>query len=985
MNTINKNLTQAKKLTKQYGMLRKIISIYVILALSLPVIAQEIYLFAYFTNKNNNKNGLHFAYSEDGYKWTPIGPEHSFLKCDYGNWSTEKKMRDPFILQGPDGTWHCIWTLNWDSDKIGYTSSNDLIHWRRQSYIPVMAELAETRNCWAPEMIFDDEQKQFIIFWASTIKVNGEWIVEEGKKYDHRMYYTTTKDFKTFAPAKIFFDPGHNVIDATIKKIEGTYYMIYKDERELPTPQKTLLIATSKSAEGPYTPESGKPFTKSWVEGPAIAQLPDNSHIVYMDAYREKKYEALRTNDFIKWENVTDKLSMVEPASHGTVVKTSRATVDALIWEAHTKTERQVKLDERVKITMNSNDPVKALLNIEGSIGKPISDKLIGIFFEDISYAADGGLYAELVQNRGFEYTQADVSGHDSIWNSFKAWSITGQATYEIDTVNPVHPNNPHYIVLETSGTGAGLSNEGYDGIALKKGELYDFSMFAKHANDKKGRISIKLIGENNAVLAEKIISIDDNNWKKYNTTLKAIKSADSARLEISPCQAGRIAMDMISLFPQKTFKNRPNGLREDIAKTIADLNPRFVRFPGGCVVHGDGLDNMYRWKNTIGPLEARKPQPNIWRYHQSMGLGYYEYFQFCEDIGAEPVPVLPAAVCCQNSHHDGQEGIPICKMHDYIQEVFDLVEYANGDAGTKYGKMRYDAGHPAPFNLKYIGIGNEDLITDAFEERFTMIFNAMKEKHPEITVIGTVGPFCEGADYEEGWKISDKLNLSMVDEHYYQTPGWFLNNQDFYDKYNRSRSAKIYLGEYAAHLPDRTNNLESALVEALYLTSVERNGDIVSMTSYAPLLAKEKRTNWNPDLIYFNNTEVKPTVGYYVQQLYGQNSGDLYLNNKLILSDTDENISKRIASSVVRDSKNGDIIIKIANLLPVKTSTKINIKGIDRIIPHAKITILTSNELNDKTARPKSSDITVSENFNYEAPAYSFTVIRIKTNSFPK
>ncbi len=959
---------------------KRYLTLCALFSLSLSVMAQEIYLFSYFTNKNSNKNGLHFAYSEDGYKWTAIGPEHSFLKCDYGNWGTEKKMRDPFILQGPDGIWHCIWTINWESNKIGYAASKDLIHWGRQSYIPVMSELAEVRNCWAPEMIYDEEKQQFVIFWASTIKVDGEWVVEEGMKYDHRMYYTTTKDFKTFAPAKLFFDPGHNVIDATIRKINDTFYMIYKDERELPTPQKTLLVATSKNAEGPYKPISGEPFTKSWVEGPATAQLPDGSFIVYMDAYREKKYEALRTKDFITWENVTDKLSMVEPASHGTVVKTSRATVDALTWEAHAKTERQKQLDERVAIEMSFKEPVNATLTVESAIGKPISDKLIGIFFEDISYAADGGLYAELVQNRGFEYTPDDVAGRDSLWNSFKAWSITGDATYEIDTLHPIHPNNPHYLTLRTSSVGAGLSNEGYDGIVLKAGESYNFSMFAKSADGKNGKIAIRLIGENNTVLAEKTISLNDTNWKKYNTTLKVLNGGDSARLEISPRQTGSIAMDMISLFPQKTFKNRPNGLRADLAQTIADLHPRFVRFPGGCVAHGDGLENMYHWKNTIGPLEARKPQPNIWRYHQSMGLGYFEYFQFCEDLGAEPVPILPAAVCCQNSQKDGQEGIPMCEMEDYIQEVFDLVEYANGDIRTKYGKMRAEAGHPAPFNLKYIGIGNEDLITDAFEERFTMIYNAMKEKHPEIIVIGTVGPFCEGTDYEEGWKISDKLNLQIVDEHYYQTPGWFLNNQDFYDKYDRARSANVYLGEYAVHLPGRPNNLESALVEALYLTSLERNGDVVEMTSYAPLLAKEKHTNWNPDLIYFNNKEIKPTVGYYVQQLYGQNSGDRYLSNKLELSNTEKNVTKRVASSVVRDSKNGDLVVKLVNLLPVTVNTDINLKGINGVKPAAKKIVMVGN-LDDKVTRPQTSDITVSETFNCEMPAHSFTVIRIKTN----
>jgi alpha-L-arabinofuranosidase len=261
--------------------------------------------------------------------------------------------------------------------------------------------------------------------------------------------------------------------------------------------------------------------------------------------------------------------------------------------------------------------------------------------------------------------------------------------------------------------------------------------------------------------------------------------------------------LDMVSLFPKKTFKNRKNGLRPDLAETVAAIRPRFIRFPGGCVAHGDGLDNIYRWKNTIGPLEARKPQPNIWRYHQSAGLGYFEYFQYCEDIGAQPLPVLAAGVPCQNSgigpNGGGQQGgIPMSEMDEYVQEILDLVEWANGAANSKWGKLRAEAGHPAPFNLKYIGIGNEDLISDVFEDRFTMIYKAIRQKHPEITVIGTAGPFHEGADYRQGWALATKLQVPLVDEHYYEEPGWFINNQDYYDHYDRNK-AKVYLGEYAS------------------------------------------------------------------------------------------------------------------------------------------------------------------------------------------
>ena len=427
------------------------------------------------------------------------------------------------------------------------------------------------------------------------------------------------------------------------------------------------------------------------------------------------------------------------------------------------------------------------------------------------------------------------------------------------------------------------------------------------------------------------------------------------------------------------------------LAQTLADLHPRFVRFPGGCVAHGNGIDNIYRWKNSVGPLEARKPMGNLWGYHQTLGLGYFEYFQFCEDIGAEPLPVLAAGVPCQNSAcipgkplSGGQQGgIPMEEMDAYVQDILDLIEYANGDPKkNKWAKMRAEAGHPKPFNLKYIGIGNEDLITPIFEERFEMIFKAIKEKYPEITVIGTVGPFYEGTDYEAGWEFATRLNVPMVDEHYYNTPGWFINNQDYYDRYDRTKP-KVYLGEYAAHLPGRPNNIETALAEALYLTSVERNGDIVSMTSYAPLLAKEGHTQWNPDLIYFNNREVKPTVGYYTQQLYGQNSGDTYLPADRKIDNPRQDVQKRIGTSVVRDSKTGDWIVKLVNLLPVPVKAKV--EGLAQTENGKAVLQVLSGKPTDKNARPVKKDVSVTELSQYEMPAYSLSVIRIKADETTK
>ncbi|WP_291591914.1 alpha-L-arabinofuranosidase C-terminal domain-containing protein [Bacteroides sp.] len=639
--------------------------------------------------------------------------------------------------------------------------------------------------------------------------------------------------------------------------------------------------------------------------------------------------------------------------------------------------------------------PVTAHIKVERELTKPISEHLIGVFFEDLNYAADGGLYAELIQNRDFEYSSKD-GNKDKNWNSTYAWSILGDGTtFTIGTDQPVHVNNPHYAILDVHVPGAAFMNAGFGGIVAKKGEKYDFSMFSKVlGGGKGGKTLVQLVTKEGKEIARTVMKLSSKDWKKQSITLTATEDADSTILVLSPQTVGRYALDMISLFPQKTFKGHKNGLRADLAQAIADIHPRFVRFPGGCLAHGDGVDNIYNWKETIGSLEARKPAPNIWRYHQTRGLGYFEYFQFCEDINAEPLPVVAAGVPCQNSgingpsHHstniitaNGQQGgIPMKEMGQYIQDVLDLIEYANGDAKkTVWGKERAKAGHPAPFNLKYLGVGNEDMISDVFKERFTMICNAVKEKYPDIIVIGTTGPFSEGTDYEEGWAFADELGIPMVDEHNYNTPGWFIHNQNYYDHYDRNKS-KVYLGEYAAHLPGRPSNIETALAAALFLTSVERNGDVVAMTSYAPLLAKEGCIQWNPDLIYFNNKEVKPTVDYYVQQMYGQNAGNEYISAEVLLDNNQISVKKRIGTSVVRDGKTGDLIVKQVNMLPVCVNAHLEIpslKGINAIVTK---TLLMGNPV-DVDVVPVSETIGISDKFPYELPAYSFTVLRIQAS----
>jgi alpha-L-arabinofuranosidase len=524
----------------------------------------------------------------------------------------------------------------------------------------------------------------------------------------------------------------------------------------------------------------------------------------------------------------------------------------------------------------NDSPATKAVVKIHGAQpGKDISPDLFGIFFEDINYAADGGLYAELVQNRSFEYSAADNRG----WNSLTAWSLVtrgdGKGQIAVETAEPLNANNPHYTVLkvESGGAGVGLMNSGFDGVPIKAGDKYDLSLFARQTTGSPAPIRVQIESKSGDVIGEVAFPSLTDKWQKYSATINAIVSESDARLVVSTTGEGTFNFDVISLFPQKTFMNHANGLRADLAQVIADLKPKFVRFPGGCLAHGYGLANIYRWKDTIGPIEERKEQFNIWHYHQSVGLGYFEYFQFCDDIGATPLPVLAAGVCCQNSP-GGQHCIPMADMPAYVQDVLDLVEYANGPANSSWGARRVAAGHTKPFNLKYLGIGNEDEQTAGFRERFAMIIKAVNSKYPEITVVGTVGPSPSGRDFDEGWKFANELKIPMVDEHYYQAPAWFLGNLKRYDSYDRSRS-KVYLGEYAS----KGNTLFNALSEAAYMTALERNGDVVRLASYAPLLGKDRHTQWNPNLIYFNNAVVVPTVNYYVQQLFSLNSGDSYVS----------------------------------------------------------------------------------------------------------
>ncbi|MDI6401226.1 alpha-L-arabinofuranosidase C-terminal domain-containing protein [Balneolaceae bacterium ANBcel3] len=626
--------------------------------------------------------------------------------------------------------------------------------------------------------------------------------------------------------------------------------------------------------------------------------------------------------------------------------------------------------------------------------GKPISGKLFGLFFEDINYAADGGLYAEMVQNRSFEYSPTEQPG----WNPLAFWEYIDPGfsigRIHVQTNEPIHPNNPTYIVLDVEvvgnypqhegESGVGLKNHGFGGMVVREGENYHFSLFGRLLSDQPVNLRVSLEDPEGELISEESFQIHSKDWEKYETSLTAIASHDSAYVQVLIQSPGELALDMISLFPENTFKNRKNGLRADLAQVLADMKPRFLRFPGGCLVHGDGLGNMYRWKNTVGPVEERKAQRNIWGYHQTGGFGFFEFIQFSEDLGAIPIPILPAAVSCQNSGGThviggaGQKALCLLDMEEYIQDIFDLIEWANGPETSKWGAVRAQAGRSEPFGLTYIGIGNEDKKTPEFIERFTMIYNAVKEKHPEIEIIGSSGPFSEGEDFEKGWELANRLGLSVVDEHYYQQTDWYIANQNRYDGYDRKASS-VYLGEYASW----GNTLYNAIVEAAYMTSLERNGDLVIMASYAPLLAKRDFNQWSTNLIYFDNVNIVPTPNYYVQKMFMTNQGDYYHEGVVALASDDV----LVAASVTTDGQKGDVILKLVNLHETPREMPVDLSRFSGLVDRAVLTVLAGEPTAENTFNqpvkitPVQSEMHINKTFTYQAPPMSLSILRIGRN----
>ena len=630
--------------------------------------------------------------------------------------------------------------------------------------------------------------------------------------------------------------------------------------------------------------------------------------------------------------------------------------------------------------------------------GKAISDELIGIFFEDISSSADGGLYAELIQNGSFEFSPVERDG----WGPGTAWRMVrpGHSTGYMEPMqlNPIHPNNPNYMHLHTERakqyydyngwTGFGISNNGFDGINVKKDAKYDFSAFFRNVKGDAKKVRVVLtvtqgFGQQRS-LGEVEFTVSNSSWNKFSATITATEDAPNASLQILCLTVGDMDVDMVSLMPQDTYMG--HGLRKDLAQALADLKPKFMRFPGGCVVHGggDGFWNTYRWKTTVGPKETRKQQKNTWGYHQSVGLGYFEYIQFCEDVGMEPLPILPCGVSCQganggwNMRGQAQDVVPMSEMDEWVDEALDLIEWANGDVTTKWGKVRADAGHPKPFNLKYLGLGNEEKISPEFIERFKYIYNKVTKAHPEIVIVGTAGPGSHpgNGDYEAGWKLAEETGMPIMDEHYYEQKEYFINSRQ-YDDYPRNRKTKVYLGEYAA----KDKKLQDALAEALYLLHVERNGDVVCMTSYAPLFARKNATNWNPDLIYFDNERPFLTCSYYVQQMFGQSAGQYYYGDCVKIENADEKLN---GQTVILNVKTRELFVKVCNDTADKKTATVNLSRFKSLKPVATKTTLSGqpadeNNFDQQPIAPVNETVKASKKMTLDLPPYSFTMLTIK------
>lgn len=649
--------------------------------------------------------------------------------------------------------------------------------------------------------------------------------------------------------------------------------------------------------------------------------------------------------------------------------------------DIETKLEEKTYTDEAVNLVIDLNDT-----------GIKIQPTMYGIFFEDINFAADGGLYAEMIKNRSFEFELPMMGWIEPNSDRHSLNKQSGIATIMTTSENTTNPNFSRISV--NNDKGYVLINEGFRGMGIKKDAKYNLSLKAANHSGAIKKIRVQFIDKNNSVLGETTIALTSTAWQNYTAQLTATQTEAKAQLKITFEGAGIIDVDMISLFPEDTWKGRKNGLRKDLVQLLDDMNPGFLRFPGGCIVEGRTLEQRYQWKKTVGDVENRTTLINRWNtefrhklvpdYFQSFGLGFFEYFLLSEDMGAEPLPILSCGIACQ---FNTGELVPMHELEPYVQDALDLIEFANGSIDTPWGKIRNAMGHPKTFNLKYIGVGNEQW-GPAYIERYKVFEKAIKGKYPNIIIVSGSGPFPDGDYFEYGMEELKKLNAEIIDEHYYRSPEWFRENAARYDSYDRN-GPKIFAGEYAAHpkgVEDgpNENNWEAALSEAAFMTGLERNAEVVNLTSYAPLMAHIDAFQWAPDMIWFNNLESYGTPNYYVQKLFATNRGtDLIAITKDGKPVTGQN---DLFASAVKDINKKEVIIKLVNTAANAQDLNIDLKGKKLVSKGVALTLKSENltDINSfespKNMSPKESAVKLKgSNLHINIPAYSVIVLIFK------
>lgn len=618
--------------------------------------------------------------------------------------------------------------------------------------------------------------------------------------------------------------------------------------------------------------------------------------------------------------------------------------------------------------------------------GVKINPAMWGIFFEDINFGADGGLYAELVKNRGFEFPDPLMG-----WHKLSPSKARGQIS--IRSEDPFNGANPHYLRIESQGTDVfGVANEGFRGIGVRGGETYQFSVQIRNISGTPA-LRVELYSGDGALLSSVRLEALSAVWEKRTAVLRPSATDAKAKLTLLLDGPGALDIDFVSLFPENTWKKRPGGLRADMVQALADLRPGFLRFPGGCIVEGSELDKRYQWKKTIGPIEERPLLVNRWNYEflhrptpdyfQTFGLGFFEYFQLSEDIGAEPLPILNCGMACQ---FNSGELVQLDELGPFIQDALDLIEFANAPATTQWGAKRAALGHPEPFAMKMLGIGNEQW-GPQYIERLEQFIKAIKAKHPQIRLIASCGPLPDDERFHYLWPKFRELKADIVDEHCYARPSWFFENTHRYDGYDRN-GPKVFFGEYAAQSDkmvsvENVNNLECALSEAAFMIGMERNADVVHMASYAPLFSHAEAWQWTPDLIWVDNLKVVRTPNYYVQQLFCLHRGDETVPTEV--SGVEQ--SQPIFAGATRDHQNGEIILKVVNPGDAPVDAQILLAG--KFQPNATEIVLAGSNLTKKNSfsrpnqvQPVESAITVTGNpFTRSFQPHSLTVLRVKVS----